>query len=36
MDLREMDCEDVDWMHLAQVKDQRRAHVKKVMSFWFP
>jgi hypothetical protein len=32
MDLREIGWEDVDWMHLAQNRDQRRAVVNTVMS----
>jgi hypothetical protein len=31
MDLRETDCEDVDWMRLAQDKDQQRAPMNTIM-----
>jgi hypothetical protein len=28
--------EDVDWMHMAQDRDQRRAVVNEVMYLWIP
>jgi hypothetical protein len=31
MDLKVTGCEDVDWIHLAQDRDQRRALVSTVM-----
>jgi len=34
--LREIGWEGVDWMHLAQVKDQWWALVNTVMNLWFP
>jgi hypothetical protein len=34
MDLREMGWEGVDWMHLAQDRDQWRALVNMAMNFW--
>jgi hypothetical protein len=33
MYLREIGCEGVDWIHLAQDKDQRRAFVNTAMKF---
>jgi hypothetical protein len=33
MDLREIVRDDVDWMHLAQDRDQWRGLVKTVMKF---
>jgi len=36
MDLREIGCEVVDWIHVAQVKDQWRTLVYIVMSILFP
>jgi hypothetical protein len=36
MDLREIGQEDVDWMHLAQVRGQWRALVNTVMNFRVP
>jgi hypothetical protein len=35
MDLREIRREGVDWMHLAQDRDQSQALVNKVMDLWF-
>jgi hypothetical protein len=35
MDLGEIWCEDVDWMHLAQ-DNQWRAVVNTVMNLWVP
>jgi hypothetical protein len=36
MDLREIWWEDVDWIHVAQNKDQWRALVNTVNNFWVP
>jgi hypothetical protein len=36
MGLREIGQECTDWMHLAQVKDQLRALMKKVMNLRIP
>jgi hypothetical protein len=36
MGLRELESEGVDWMHLAQDRDQWRALVNTVMNFWVP
>jgi hypothetical protein len=36
MDLREMGCESVDWMHLAQDRGQWWVLVNMVMKFWGP
>jgi hypothetical protein len=36
MDLREIRCEGVDWMHLTQDRDQWRAVVKTVMNLLVP
>jgi len=36
MDLREVWVEDVDWIHLAQDKDQWRAVVTTVINLWIP
>jgi hypothetical protein len=33
MDLKDMESEDVDWMHLARNGDQWRARINKVMNF---
>jgi hypothetical protein len=35
MDLREIEWEDVDWMHVAQDRDQWRALVNAVMNLRF-
>jgi len=32
MNLREIGCEDVDWIHLAQDRDQWRDDVNTVMN----
>jgi hypothetical protein len=32
MDVREIGCKDVDWMHLVQDRDQWRAVVNTVMN----
>jgi hypothetical protein len=34
--LREIGWEDVDWMHLAQVRDQSPALVNMVTNLWVP
>jgi hypothetical protein len=34
MDLREVESKGVDWMHLAQERDQWRALVNMVMNLW--
>jgi hypothetical protein len=36
IDLREIGCGGVDWIDLAQDRDQWRALVNTVMNFWFP
>jgi hypothetical protein len=36
MDLEEIGCEVVDWIHLAQDRDQWRALVNTVMKFRVP
>jgi hypothetical protein len=36
MDLREIGFEDVVWIHLAQDRDRRRAHVNTVMNLRVP
>jgi hypothetical protein len=36
MDLRELRSEVVNWMHLAQDRDQRWAVVNTVMNLWVP
>jgi hypothetical protein len=36
MDLREIGSEGVDWMHLAQDRDQWWALVNMVMNLWVP
>jgi hypothetical protein len=36
MDLRETEWEGVDWMHVAQDRDQGRALVDTVMNLWVP
>jgi hypothetical protein len=33
MDLQEVGCEDMDWIDLAQNRDQWRALVNSVMNF---
>jgi hypothetical protein len=32
--LEEVECGGVDWIHLAQVRDQWRAVVNTVMNLW--
>jgi hypothetical protein len=36
MDLREIWWEDVDWIHLAQDREQWWAFVNTVMNIWIP
>jgi hypothetical protein len=36
IDLREIEWEDVDWIHLAQGKDQWRVPMNTVMKLRFP
>jgi len=36
IDLREIEWEDVDWMHLSQDRDQRQAVVNTVMNSQAP
>jgi hypothetical protein len=36
MNLREIGWEDVDWIHLAEDRDQWRALVNTVMNLWVP
>jgi hypothetical protein len=36
MDIGKIEFEDVDWIHLAQVRDRWRALVNTVMSLWVP
>jgi hypothetical protein len=36
MDLREIGWEGVDWIHLAQDRDQWRALLNMVMDVWVP
>jgi hypothetical protein len=36
MDLREIGWEGVDWIHLAQDRDQCLAFVNTVMNLWVP
>jgi hypothetical protein len=36
MDLREIGWEGVDWIHLAQDRDQWQALVNMVMNLWVP
>jgi hypothetical protein len=36
MDLRETGWKGVDWMHLAQDRDQMQVLVNKVMNLWIP
>ena len=33
MDLREMGCDSVDWIDVAEDRDQCRAYVRAVMNF---
>jgi hypothetical protein len=36
MDLREIGLDGMDWIHLAQDRDQWRALVNTVMNLWVP
>jgi hypothetical protein len=36
MDLREIGCDGMDWIDLAQDKDQWRVFVNMVMNLWVP
>jgi hypothetical protein len=36
MDLREIGCSGMDWIDLAQGRDQLRALVNTVMNLWVP
>ena len=36
MDLQEVECGDVDWMHLAQARDRWRTVVSAVMNLRVP
>ena len=36
MDLREVGCEDVGWIDVAQDRDRWRALVNAVMNIWVP
>jgi len=36
MDVREIGCYGVDWMHVTQHRDQWRAIVNTVMNLGFP
>jgi len=36
MDLREIGCLGLDWLHLAQDKNQWQAAVIMVMNLWIP
>jgi hypothetical protein len=36
MDLREIECEGMDWIHLAQDRDQRQSLVNMVMKLEVP
>jgi hypothetical protein len=36
MDLREVGCEEVDWMHLAQDRGHWWVLMNTVMSLWVP
>jgi hypothetical protein len=36
MDCREIEWKGLDWMHLAQNRDQGRALVDTVMNLWVP
>jgi hypothetical protein len=36
MDLRKIGWEVVDWIHVAQDRDQWRAMLKMVMNLWVP
>jgi hypothetical protein len=36
MDLRDMEWDDMDWIDLAEDRDQCRVIVNMVMDFWVP
>jgi hypothetical protein len=36
MDLKEIGCDGMDWINLAEDRDQWRALVKTVMNLWVP
>jgi hypothetical protein len=36
MNLKEIGWEDVDWIYLAQNRDQWQALVNMIMDFWVP
>jgi hypothetical protein len=36
INLRDVECEHVDWMHLAQDRDQWWTFVNPVMNVWVP
>jgi hypothetical protein len=36
MDIKEIQQEGVDWIHLAQVRDRWRALVNTIMNLWVP
>jgi hypothetical protein len=36
MDLRDIGWSDMDWVNLAQDRNQRRVFVNAVMNKWFP
>jgi hypothetical protein len=36
MDLREIECEGTDYIHLTQVRDQWQTCVNAIMKLWVP
>jgi hypothetical protein len=36
INLKEVGCEFVDWIHLVHDKDQRRIFVNTVLKLWIP